>query len=91
MEERRVPWDAEATIALVIKSDQYRCARVWSEIMFAAWRTRREKAGSFLRFCEAYARRMNDPRRPFASDTWEAAFAAWQQTAPLEHPELFIS
>jgi hypothetical protein len=90
VEERRVPWDAEATIAQVIKSDQYRCARVWSELVIAAWRTCREKVASFLRFCEEYARTIGDERRPFATSTWEAALPLWQQSLPHDHPELFV-
>ena len=58
--------------------------------MFASWRTRREKAGSFIRFCVTYAERIGDIRRPFARDTWEAAFDEWQAIAPTLQPELFV-
>lgn len=78
VEERRVIYDAEALIAQVKQTGQYRAARVWSEMIFAEWRTCREMAMYMLRYIEAYARRIGDDRRPFMADTWEAGFAAWQ-------------
>lgn len=82
--ERRIPYDPEWLIALVKQSDQYKAARVWSELMFSSWRTSREKMGSFLRYCIGYAERIGDHRRPFAKDTWEAAFDDWRQRFPKE-------
>lgn len=88
--ERRIPYDPEALIEQVKQSEQYRAARVWSELMFFSWRTCREKMGSFIRYCISYAERIGDTRRPLARDTWEAAYEEWQQTAPTLHPELFV-
>ena len=88
--ERRIPYDPEPLISQVRRSEQYAAARVWSELMFASWRTRREKAGSFIRYCVTYAERIGDIRRPFARDTWEAAFDEWQAIAPTSQPELFV-
>lgn len=81
VEERRVIYDAEELIAQVKCTGQYRAARVWSEMIFAEWRTCREMAMYMLRYIEAYARRIGDERRPFMPDTWEAGFAAWQAEA----------
>ena len=81
VEERRVIYDAEELIAQVKCTGQYRAARVWSEMIFAEWRTCREMAMYMLRYIEAYARRTGDERRPFMADTWEAGFAAWQAEA----------
>lgn len=78
VEERRVIYDAEMLIAQVKQTDQYRAARVWSEMIFSEWRTCREMAMYMLRYIEAYARRTGDDRRPYMPDTWEAGFAAWQ-------------
>ena len=64
--------------------------RVWSEIIFSEWRTVREKVYQFLAHCERYADRSGDPRRPFARDTWEAAFAEWEKHAREWYPELFV-
>ena len=91
VQERRIPYDAEALIARAKTTGQYVSARIWSEIIFSEWRTGREKVYQFLRHCEDYARRAGDPRRPFARDTWEAAYAEWAEYARGWYPELFVS
>ena len=78
VEERRVKYDIEATIADVKRSGQYAAAPEWSEMIFAEWRTGREMALYMLRYIDAYARRIGDDRRPFMADTWAAGFAAWR-------------
>lgn len=78
VEERRVIYDAEELIAQVKQTGQYRAARVWSEMIFAEWRTCREMAMYMLRYIDAYARKIGDERRPFMADTWEAGFEAWR-------------
>lgn len=90
VEERRIPYDAEALIDHVRRTEQYRAAYVWSEAIFSEWRTCREKVCFILQHAENYARSIGDERRPFARDTWRAAFDAWQASAPLTNPELFI-
>ena len=90
VEERRIPYDAEALIAQVKSTGQYVSARVWSEIIFSEWRTVREKVYQFLHHCERYAAAIGDDRRPFAKDTWEAAYAEWTAHAQTWHPELFV-
>ncbi len=81
VEERRIPYDAEALFALAKTTGQYQAAPIWSEIIFSEWRSCREKVSFFLRHCEEYANAIGDARRPFAKDTWEAAF----RTFPM-HP-----
>lgn len=90
VEERRVPYDAEALIAQVKSTGQYQAARVWTEIIFSEWRTVREKVYQFLWHCERYAERIGDPRRPFAKSTWKAAYAEWAEHAREWFPELFV-
>ena len=90
VEERRIPYDVEALIAQVRETPQYAAARVWSETIFSEWRTCREKVASFLYFTEDYARRIGDPRRPFAKDTWQAAHALFVEEAPRRWPHLFV-
>lgn len=90
VEERRIPYDAEALISQVKETSQYTSARVWSELYFSAWRTCREKSGSFIRHCEHYADQIGDTRRPFARDTWQAAYAEWVEHAQEWFPELFV-
>ena len=42
----------------------------------------------FLWYTEDYARRIGDPRRPFAWDTWDASYEAWVRDGkPLLPPE----
>lgn len=77
VEEQRIPYDAEKLIALAKATGQYQAAPIWSEIIFSEWRSCREKVSFFLRHCEEHARRIGDNRRPFAKDTWEAAFASF--------------
>ncbi len=89
VEERRVPYDAEKLIALAKATGQYDAARVWTEIIFSEWRTVREKVYQFLHHCERYADSIGDARRPFAKDTWEAAYAEWEKHAREWYPELF--
>ena len=90
VEERRIPYDVEALIAQVKATGQYAAARVWSEIIFSEWRTGREKVYQFLHRCEQYAVSIGDPRRPFAKNTWEAAYAEWAKHAREWYPELFV-
>jgi len=88
VEERRVPYDAETLIAQVKQTSQYPSARVWSELIFGEWRTRRDHIIRMLWYAERYARSIGDPRRPFAKDTWEAAYEAWLQDGkPVFEPE----
>ena len=89
IEERRVPYDLECLIGKIRQSGQYTAARVWTEIIFSEWRTVREKVYQFLHHCERYAASIGDDRRPFAKDTWEAAYAEWVAHAREWHPELF--
>lgn len=90
VEERRIPYDVEALITQVKATEQYAEARIWSETIFAEWRTRREKVASLLWYTEEYATRIGDSRRPFAKDTWQAAYAEWLTAAPQRWPELFV-
>lgn len=90
VQERRVPYDARALIDDVRRSGQYAAARVWTEIVISELCTVREKVYQFLWSCERYAASISDPRRPFARDTWEAAFALWEKHAREWYPELFV-
>lgn len=90
VEERRIPYDVEALISQVKATGQYQAARIWSEVIFSEWRTCREKVYEVLHNAEAYARRTGDERRPFAKDTWQAAFDEWTATGHIRYPELFV-
>ena len=77
VQERRIPYDAETLIRHVKQSEQYRAARVWTEIIFEEWRSCRERVSFFLHHTRAYAESICDDRRPFAADTWERAYEQW--------------
>lgn len=77
VEERRIWYDVENLISQVRQSEQYKAARVWSEVIFHEWRACRERVIYFLYHMEKYARKIGDPRRPFMPDTWEAGFEDW--------------
>lgn len=89
VEVRRISYDVEKLIEQVKATEQYTAARVWSETIFSEWRTRREKVWYVLQNAERYAQEIGDLRRPFAPDTWEAAFRRWQETEQYKYPELF--
>lgn len=90
VEERRVPYDLECLIGKIRQTGQYTAARIWTETIFSELRTRREKVAQFLWSCEEYANRIGDTRRPFARDTWEAAYDEWTRTARERFPALFV-
>ena len=77
MEEKRIPFDMEAYIDVLIRSDQFVEANVWSNIIIQELRTAREHLFYFLRFVEEYADKIGDKRRPFMLDTWEKAYELW--------------
>lgn len=77
VEERRIPFDMDEYINILIKSDQFLKANVWSKIIIEELRTSREHLFFFLRFVEQYAEKIGDMRRPFALDTWENAYKLW--------------
>ncbi len=79
---RRVPFDMERAAAAIRSSSQYREARVWSEVVMRELPLAREHISFFLRHTEEYARRIGDQRRPFAVDTWEAAYQDWIGSLP---------
>lgn len=70
----------ERYIDILIKSDQFIKANIWSKVIIRELRTAREHLFFFLRFVEKYAEEIDDERRPFALDTWEKAFDLWTLT-----------
>jgi len=80
IEERRIKYDVHALIERVKSTEQYEKAPVWSEVIFKEWLTGREKISFFLQYVEDFARRIGDERRPFAHDTWQAAYEEWGKT-----------
>lgn len=79
VEERRVKYDVYELINSVKATDQYKEAYVWSEIIFREWIHSRERLCHFLQYAEMYANEIGDKRRPFAKDTWTAAFSAMNE------------
>lgn len=83
IKERRIPFDIEKYIDILIKSDQFIKANVWSKIIIQELRTAREHMFSFLKFAEEYANKIDDKRRPFMLDTWEKAYELWSLHLPI--------
>lgn len=81
IEERRIKYDAHSLIERVKSTAQYEKVPVWSEVIFKEWLTGREKLFFFLKYVEDFARRIGDERRPFAHDTWQAAFEEWKKSS----------
>lgn len=77
VEEKRIPFDMDEYIKILVKSDQFLKANVWSKIIIKELRTSREHLFFFLRFVEQYAEKIGDMRRPFVLDTWENAYKLW--------------
>lgn len=78
VEERRIKYDVNALIERIRATEQYEKAPVWSEVIFRELLTGREKVYFFLKHVEEYAQRIGDERRPFAQDTWQAAYEEWE-------------
>ena len=79
IEEKRVPFDKASYINSIKLSDQYKQARVWSELIIEELATSREQLYFFLASVKEYAEKIGDERRPYALDTWEKAFENWEQ------------
>lgn len=77
VEEKRISFDIEEYIDVLINSDQFVKANVWSNIIIQELRTAREHLSYFLNFAEKYAEKIGDKKRPFMLDTWEKAYELW--------------
>lgn len=78
VEEIRVDYDINNMINSIRKTDLYKQAQVFIEIMIESLSISREVLSFFLQFAEDYATKINDPRRPFMKDTWEEAYKLWR-------------
>lgn len=77
VEEKRIPFDMDEYINILVKSEQFSKANVWSKIIIEELKTSREHLFFFLRFVEQYAEKIGDMRRPFVLETWENAYKLW--------------
>ena len=77
VEERRVPFNKAAYIREVMRTGQYREARVWTRVIFRELALSLEHIHYFLAFTEQYAKGIGDSRRPYSADTWEKAYELW--------------
>ena len=80
IEEVRVPFDKRKYVEHLTATEQYKKATVWTKVISQELLKSREHMCFFLGFAEQYAQRIGDPRRPYAVDTWEAAYEAWNST-----------
>ena len=84
VKEKRILFDTEKYIDVIMKSDQFIKANVWSKVIIQELRTAREHLFYFLKFVEEYADKMNDKRRPFMLDTWEKAYELWSENKNID-------
>ena len=80
VEEKRIPFDKAAYIRTLTQTGQFREATVWTQVIMKELSKAREHIYYFLTFADRYAKRIGDDRRPFAADTWEQAYEAWNRS-----------
>ncbi|MCL2360456.1 MAG: metallophosphoesterase family protein [Defluviitaleaceae bacterium] len=85
--EHRAQYDTDKLIENMKKSELYKAAPVWSEIMLWQLVTRFELAWPFLEFVKKYADDTNDSVRPYSKTTWTKAFQLWikQKSDPVAY------
>ena len=84
IEEKRVPFDKQAYIRDMTRTEQFREANVWSRVIMRELAFAREHIYYFLHFTEGYAKEIGDDRRPYCVETWEKAFKLWnEQQEPM--------
>ena len=79
IEQKRVPFDKKAYISAFMQTGQFREANAWSRVIMRELAFAREHIHYFLAFTEKFAKEIGDERRPFVPETWERAFALWEQ------------
>lgn len=73
----RASYDVEDVVAAILSSSQRVAAPVWTALSIRELRTAQNHVYPFLAWAEKYAWQIGDSRRPFAPETWEAAYHAW--------------
>lgn len=79
IEEKRLPFPMEEYTDSLRKSDQYKEAKVWTNIITKELNTGLEHLYFFIHYVEEYANKIGDTRRPYAVDTWEKAYELWEK------------
>lgn len=82
IENVRIPFDKQQYTDQLKTTTQFTEANVWSRVILRELITAREHLTFFLEYAEQYARKINDPRRPYSVETWENAYREWEQTLP---------
>ncbi len=80
IEEIRIPFSKRDYVEKLKQTSQYEQATVWTKVITYELLTAREHMTFFLQFAEDYANQKGDRRRPFALETWEEAYKAWEDT-----------
>ena len=78
IEEQRVPFDMNGYVEKVKQTSQFKEANVWTKVIIKELLNAREHLVFFLKFAEEYANMIGDNIRPFTVDTWEKAYAEWE-------------
>ena len=78
IEEQRVPFDMNGYVEKVKQTSQFKEANVWTKVIIKELLNAREHLVFFLKFADEYANEIGDDIRPFTVDTWERAYAEWE-------------
>lgn len=68
----------EKYVENIKQTSQYTEACVWTKVIIKELLNAREHLVFFLKFAEEYANMIGDNIRPFTVDTWERAYAEWE-------------
>jgi len=77
--ERRVPYDAEATIGTLRSSSLFAQAEIWSRIMIKQLRAGGDYITHFLRHAQALALERKCPTHPINNEIWRDAAATFER------------
>lgn len=80
IEQIRVGFDLAAYAKTLEDSTQFKEANVWTKVIMKELSSSREKITFFIDYVNRYAEKIGDERRPFAVDTWEAAYEKWEES-----------
>lgn len=75
--ERRVEYNIENAIDILLNSELYQKAKVMSSIVVEELRTGLSQIHAFFQFINTYAKEINDTTYPYSKETWTKAYEIW--------------
>lgn len=80
VDKRRIAFNKAKYVEELRKSNQYKEAYVWSEVIIKELMTAKEHLTFFLEYVEEYAKEIGDSQRPYTVETWEQAYRKWKKS-----------